>query len=263
MSGQRIGAIIFEHLIRLRHSLEELVDTFYWPLMDVIIWGFMTVYLSRLGGRTGSVAAFLLGGLILWTIVWRAQQDVTVSLLWDIWSRNLLNLFTTPLSHWEFLIGVIVIGAIKIVATLIVAAGVAALFYSFSLLTLGFALLPFLVNLLLFGWTMGVLISGVILRFGRRIQNLAWSFVVLLNPVAAVYYPVASLPPALQAVAKLVPVSYVFEGMRAILAGRPLPLRYLLWSTGLNLIYLLATVWIFHLLFEGARASGKLAQLGE
>jgi ABC-2 type transport system permease protein len=263
MSFQRISAIIVQHLLRLRHSLEEVVDTFYWPLMDVIIWGFMTSYLSRIGGTAGAVIGFLLGGLILWIVVWRSQQDVTISFLWDIWHRNLLNLLTTPLSRWEFVLGVVILGGIKIIATLMVASAVAYLFYSFNLFSLGFILLPFFANLLLFGWIMGILITGLILRFGRGIQNLAWSFLVLLNPVSAVYYPVASLPPLLQLVAQVIPISYVFEGMRLVLANKILPSDYLIKSTGLNLLYLVLVIWIFNLLFEQSRASGRLVKLGK
>lgn len=263
MSWQRISAISFQHLLRLRHSLEEVVETFYWPLMDVIIWGLMTSYLSRMGGAGGAVTGFLLGGLILWIVVWRSQQDVSVSLLWDVWHHNLLNIFTTPLSQREFIVGVVILGGIKILATLVVAAGVAYLFYSFNLFSLGFVLLPFFGNLLLFGWITGILVTGLILRFGRGIQNLSWSFLVLLNPVSAVYYPVASLPPLFQMVAKVMPTSYVFEGMRLVLANKALPAIYLLKSTGLNLVYLVLVIWIFNRLFENSKASGRLIKLGK
>lgn len=263
MSVQRISAIIVQHFLRMRRSLEEVTDTFYWPVMDVIIWGFLTVYLSQIGGRTAAAAGFLLGGLILWSVIWRSQQDITVSMLWDVWNRNLLNLFTSPLSPWEFIIGTVILGALKIILTLSVMIGVAFFFYSFNLFRLGFGFLPYIFNLLFFGWTVGILMTGIILRFGRRIQNLAWSFLVLFNPVSAVYYPVASLPAGLQMVARLLPTSYVFEGMRLVLAGQSVPTSYLMMASILNLFYLLAVVWVFHLLFEKARELGKLAQLGE
>lgn len=262
-SKARVSAIVLEHLLRLRHSFEEIVDTFYWPIMDIIIWGFMTTYFSRLGGATATVISFLLGGLILWTIAWRAQQDISVSLLWDVWNQNLTNLFATPLTPWEFLIGVIILGAIKIVLTVFLVFIIALVFYSFNLLTLGIYLLPFFANLLLFGWTVGIFVTALIFRFGRSIQNLAWGFIVLLNPVAAVYYPVSTLPVALQYIARLLPASYVFEGMRQVLGGKGFSPDYFFLALFLNFVYLIFSLWFFAFMFEKAREKGRLVKLEE
>lgn len=262
-SKARVSAIVLEHLLRLRHSFEEIVDTFYWPVMDIIIWGFMTTYFYHLGGATATVISFLLGGLILWTIAWRAQQDIAVSLLWDVWNQNLTNLFATPLTPWEFLIGVVILGAIKIILTIFLVFIIALVFYSFNLLTLGIYFLPFFANLLLFGWIVGIFVTALILRFGRGIQNFAWGFIVLLNPVAAVYYPVSTLPALLQHIAKILPPSYVFEGMRQILSGKSVSPDYLFWAFFLNFVYLILSLWFFAFMFEKAREKGKLVKLEE
>lgn len=257
----RIFAVILEHLIRMRHSFEEIIDTFYWPVMDMIIWGFMTTYFSTSGSVSSTVISYLLGGLILWTVTWRSQQDISVSLLWDVWNQNLTNLFTTPLAPGEFLAGVVILAFIKIILTVLLLFPVALVFYSFNIFSLGFSLLPFLANLLLFGWTVGIFVTGLIIRYGRSIQNIAWSFIVLLNPVAAVYYPVDTLPLGLQYIAKVLPPSYIFEGMRIVLSGGALPLNYMVLSTLMNTIYLLASLGFFYLMFEKARESGRLTKL--
>lgn len=262
-SRPRVSAIVLEHLLRLRHSFEEIVDTFYWPVMDIIIWGFMTTYLARLGGTTAAVIAFLLGGLILWTIAWRSQQDISASFLWDVWSQNLTNLFATPLTYWEFLIGMMILGVIKIILAMTLVLMVALLVFSFNLFSLGIYFLPFFANLLVFGWTAGIIVTALILRFGRGIQNFAWGFIVLLNPLAAVYYPVSTLPVVLQYLAKILPPSYIFEGMRQVLKGGGLPLPYLLWASLLNLIYLIGALLFFSLMFEKAKELGKLVKLQE
>lgn len=260
-SRARVSAIILEHLLRLRHSFEEIVDTFYWPMMDIIIWGFMTTYLAHLGGAKPVVISFLLGGLILWTIVWRSQQDISVSLLWDVWSGNLTNLFATPLTIWEFLMGLVSLGAIKITLTLSLIFAIALAFYSFNLLTLGIYLLPFFANLLLFGWIAGIFVTALIIRFGRGIQNFAWGFVVLLNPLAAVYYPVATLPMPLQYISRILPPSYIFEGMRQVLGRGNLSLSSLFFASFLNLVYLFLALGFFYFMFEKAREKGNLVKL--
>lgn len=263
MNSSRIKAIILEHFLLLRHYLGQLVDTFYWPVMDVIIWGFMVTYLGRLGGKTEAAAAFLMSALILWTIAWRSQQDITVSFLYDVWNQNLTNLFTTPLTPSEFIIAVIILGLIKISMTLLAMAAVAYLFYAYKIWLLGFAFLPFFVNLLLFGWWAGIFVTGLILYFGKQIQSLGWGFIVLLSPLSCVYYPLSSLPPFLQKVAWFLPTTHVFEGMRGVLAGLGFSWKHMLWAFGLNIIYLILSSLFFNFMFEKAREKGRLVKLEE
>lgn len=263
MKFSRIRAIITEHFLLLIHYFGQMVDTFYWPMMDVIIWGFMMIYLGQLGEKTETVVAFLMSGLIMWTIAWRSQQDVAVSFLYDVWNKNLVNLFSTPLSPYEFLIGVVILGFIKILMTLLVAAGVAYLFYSFNLTVLGFAFLPFFANLLLFGWWLGIMVTALIIYFGQQIQSFAWGFIVLLHPLSCVYYPLSTLPEFLQPVAKVLPTTWIFEGMRMVLATGQLPGQFLLLAIGLNVVYLILSVFFFRFMFEKAREKGVLVKLGE
>ena len=262
-SKARVSAIVFEHLLLLRRSFDEFVDTFYWPIMDIIIWGFMTTYFYKLGGETALVISFLLGGLILWTITWRCQQDVSVSLLLDVWHQNLTNLFATPLSIWEFLLGVLILGAIKIIFTISLVFFVALTFFSYSLFQMGIYFLPFFANLLIFGWVVGIFVTALIIRFGRTLQNFAWGFIVLLNPIAAVFYPVSTLPPFLQILSRMLPASYVFEGMRQVLSEGKVASELLFMASILNLIYLILVVLFFSYMFEKAREKGRLVKLEE
>ncbi|MDO8663665.1 MAG: ABC transporter permease, partial [Candidatus Wildermuthbacteria bacterium] len=78
MDYLRIKGIIIQNLFHLRHSLEEVFDTLFWSSMDVVIWSFMTTYLAGQRGLAAGITVFLMGGLILWNIVWRAQQDIAI-----------------------------------------------------------------------------------------------------------------------------------------------------------------------------------------
>jgi len=263
MNSSRIKAIIIEHFLLLKNYLGQIVDTFYWPIMDVIIWGFMMTYLGRLGAKTEAAAAFLMGGLILWTIAWRSQQDITVSFLYDVWNQNLTNLFTTPLTALEFIIAVVLLGLIKTSVVLLVCGLAAYFFYAFNLSVLGFAFLPFFANLLLFGWWAGIFVTSLIIYFGRQIESFGWGFIVLLNPLSCVYYPLSSLPPFLQKIAWFLPTTHVFEGMRGVLAGQGLSNENMILAFGLNIFYLIFSSLVFNFLFEKAKERGKLVKLEE
>ena len=263
MKFSRIKAIIVEHLLLLVHYLGLLIDTFYWPVMDIIIWGFMTIYLGRLGEKTEIVVSFFMSALILWTIAWRSQQDITVSFLFDVWNQNMTNLFTTPLTPTEFIIAVIILGVIKISMTLLAMTAIAYLFYNYQIWLLGFAFLPFFVNLLFFGWWVGIFVTALILYFGKQIQTLGWGFIVLLSPLSCVYYPLSSLPLILQKIALFLPTTHVFEGMRSVLVGADFSIEHILWAFGLNIIYLILSGLFFRFMFEKAREKGRLVKLEE
>lgn len=260
MKLSRIKAITIQNIFWLRHSLEDVTDTFFWPLMDIIIWGLMTSYFSHLQGPLVAVVNFLLGGLILWNVVWRAQQDISISLLRNVWGKNLLNLFSTPLTPGEFIAATMGLGLIKIIFTVALVSAIAFFLYSFNIFSLGFYLLPFFVNLIAFAWAAGTFITSLIIRFGMRIQSFAWSLLALFQPISAVFYPVSTLPWFLQKVAWLLPTSHIFEGMRSVLKTGNMPTDQLILASLLNVVFLILASRFFVFMFEKAREKGKLAR---
>lgn len=259
----RIKAIILEHLYRLFRSPDEWIDTFFWPIMDVIIWGFTTLYFNRLGGTSAKIASFLLGGMILWTIVWRAQQDISVTLMADIWNQNLINLFSSPITSWEYILATIILGFIKIFLTLSVIITLSFFLYTFNIFILGFYLVPMFIILLLFSWALGIFINGLIIRFGRRVQFIAWSLVVLLHPVSCVYYPLSSLPKFLQQISVFIPGTYVFEAMREVLRNQVPTSEFFIYGFLIVLVWLVITSISFNILYEASRQKGRLAKIEE
>jgi len=261
MNATRIKGIIIQNLFHLRRSMEELVDAFFWPTLDLIIWGFMTAYFANLRGAIGGVVAFLMGGLILWNIVWRAQQDISISFLRNVWNRNLINLFSSPLSVSEFLTATIILGVIKILATLSLVTIMAFFLYSFNLFSLGFYFLPFFISLIAFAWATGIFITGLIIRYGMRIQSLAWSLIFLFHPLSAVYYPLSVVSEVLQKIAWFIPTSHIFEGMRQVLKTGSLSNEHLIWAFSLNIIYFIFAVWFFAFMYKKAQEKGSIAKI--
>lgn len=261
MSFERIWAVVIRHLYNLRHCWDRLSDSFYWPAMDLIIWGLTSQYFQKIG-QVSSVVLILLTALVFWQVIWRSQYEITVSLLDEIWSRNIVNLFASPLTINEWILAVLLLGLIKMILTIGFVLFLTWIFYSINLLNFGFLLLPFFSLLLFSGWWVGLLVAGLILRFGSQVQTLAWAGVYLLAPFSAIYYPVASLPVWAQKVALFVPTSYLFEGMREVLLSGQLPWRNLVISFLLNLWYLLGAIIFFKFSFIKARQQG-LAKLDE
>jgi ABC-2 type transport system permease protein len=234
----RIGAMVLRYLLLIRRDYSRVVDLVYWPLLDITVWGLFTFFLWRAQMQVPNAMAMLLGGAILWNVFLRAAQDVSVSFLDDVWARSVVTTFASPLTFGEFGASVMVVGLTKVAMSLVVMSVVAWALYAFDLLALGWALVPFAANLVLFGWVLGLVALAIIIRFGGRWQILAWSLPFAAMPVSCVFYPQGVLPPALRALAGTLPSTHVFEGMRAVLLEQRVPWDRLAWATGLNLLYL-------------------------
>ncbi len=203
----------------------------------------------------------LLGAIIFWDLMSQSQRTISTTFLEEVWERNLLNIFVSPLKLGEFLVSSVLIAVVRIIIVGVVMAGLAWMLYQFNLLMFGFYLILFMLNLLIFGWTLGFFTTGIILRFGSAAQVLAFGLVFLLQPFSAVFYPVSVLPQALQYVANILPSTHVFEGMRAVIATGALPVHNLIWAFGTNIFYLVLVLWFFARMFARVKNKGMLMKL--
>lgn len=263
MKWHRIYALLVRHVYLYRRSLPRIMEIFYWPFLDLVIWGFITLYLARYQKEVPGFVTFFLGALILWDMLFRSQQGITISFLEELWARNLMNLFASPLKPNEFLAATMVMSILKVTVVSIVMAISALLFYSYNVLAIGLWLIPFVVNLVITGWVIGVFTTSLIMRFGQEAEVLAWSMVFLFQPISCVFYPLEVLPGWLQPVAWANPAAHVFEGMRAVLAGGPAPWTNLAWAVSLNMLLLVAVVAWFHRTFAYCKEQGLLVRVGE
>ncbi len=263
MAYHRIAALVIRHLYLYRRSLPRMMEIVYWPFLDLVVWGFITVYLATFQGQMPAIVTFLLGALILWDVLFRSQQGIAISFLEEIWARNLMNLFASPLTPSEFLAATMVMSLLKVAAVSVVMSVCAWVFYGYNVFMIGLWLLPFIVNLVLTGWIIGVLTTSLIMRFGQEAEVLAWSMVFLFQPISCVFYPMDVLPPWLQGVAWINPAAHVFEGMRGLLTNHAPPLASLGLATGLNGFYLIAVILWFHRTFNVCKDRGSLVRVGE
>jgi ABC-2 type transport system permease protein len=263
MKLHRIFALVVRHVYLYRRSLPRIMEIFYWPFLDLVIWGFITLYLARYQSQLPGFVTFFLGALILWDMLFRSHQGITISFLEELWARNLMNLFASPLKPGEFLAATLVMSIFKVTCVSIVMAICALLFYSYNVLTIGLWLIPFVVNLVVTGWVIGVFTTSLIMRFGQEAEVLAWSMVFLFQPISCVFYPMDVLPAWLKSVAWANPAAHVFEGMRAVLGGAAPPLAHLAWAGGLNTLLLVAMIAWFHRTFAYCKDQGLLVRIGE
>jgi ABC-2 type transport system permease protein len=256
----RICAILLRQFYLLRVSLARLFPVFGWIFVDIVLWGFMSRYLNRVAAPGYNFIPALLGAVLLWDFLTRVMQGVTMAFFEDVWSRNFLNLFASPLSVGEYLMGLVASAIATSAAGLVVMLVVATTAFGLSFLSYGIALFPFLLVLFLFGIALGVIGSSIVLSLGPAGEWYVWPIPFVVAPFAGVYYPLATLPAPMRAVSRVLPPAYVFENVRAIAAGRPADLGSLALAVLLAAIYVLAACWIFTVVHRRAVRTGLLAR---
>ena len=261
LSGGRILALLLRQVYLYRRSLIRSLEIVYWPVMDLLVWGFLSLYVARLRGGGAQAIAFLLGGMILWDIFYRAQQAISVSFLEDIWTRNLVNVFVTPVSTAEFIAAMLLLGVMKVIVTGLLLSALALALYTFNLFQFGLPLIPFVLNLLLSAWGIGLITTAMILRFGQGAETLAWAIPFLFQPFSAVFYPVTVLPAFLRPAAWALPTTQAFEGMRAVLSGSAIPWTVAGWALAENVVLLGLSGVVFARVMYIARDRGLLLRL--
>lgn len=262
MNPRIVFALVCRYLFLYTRNWVRLAEVIFWPTMELVTWGFLTRYLdTKMGGAEAGPFAWLLGGVVFWDVMFRSQQGVAISFLEDVWTRNLLNIFVAPVRPAEYLASAFGVGLVRIAITVLILWSLSWAFFQFNLLSIGPALIPFFACLLLFGWSIGIFATALIMRFGQAAESLAWAVPFLIQPLTAVYYPVSVMPAWLQPVALSLPSTHVFEGMRGVMAGNGFSWPHLAWALALNLVFLLLAAAFYAATLSAVRARGLLAKV--
>jgi len=263
ISAQRISALVLRYVYLLIGSWPRMLELIYWPMFQLILWGFITEHLLTNSSWVAEASGVLIAAVLLWDILFRSQMGYSISFLEEMWSRNLGHLFVSPLRPYELIAGLTCISLLRTLLGVVPATLVAILLYQYSIYEIGLPLIAFFINLLVFGWALGMMITAVILRAGLGAESFAWLAVFAIAPVSAIYYPVSVLPDWLQPVAWAMPPAYIFEGMRMVLFKREFHGEFLAQAMALNILYLTIGVATFLYSFRVARQRGLLLQIGE
>lgn len=260
MKFHRIAAIVLRQLYLMRGSPARVLPLFAWVAIDMVLWGFITRYLNSVASAGFNFVPAFLGAVLLWDFFIRVMQGVTTAFFEDVWSRNFLNFFATPLAISEYVSGLVLSSVATSLVGLMVMILLATTVFSLSFAAYGALAIPFLCVLFLFGIALGVCATALVLRFGPAAEWFIWPIPALISPFAGVFYPIATLPGWMQAISRLLPPSYVFESLRALLAHRAVSPNALVLSGFLVIVDVVLASWIFTRVYRHAVRTGLIAR---
>lgn len=251
-SWLRVRTVVRRHGYVLFRSPHRWFDIAFWPVFDVLLWGSLGAFVAQENGVSRATTPYLLAGIMLFHVLFQSQIAVATGFMEETWTRNILNVMTTPLRESEYIVGLAVGGLIKLVAGMGTVSLTAVAFYSFGLGEVGWGLVPIIGVLLLCGWSTSMLVIGLLLRYGQSAEILAWATTFTILSVSGVFNPVESIPGVIQPIAKVLPTTYAFSAARDLLDGGGIPWADLGWATlgafvlaGLSMLYVLRMLNIF------------------
>jgi ABC-2 type transport system permease protein len=259
MNFTRIKAILLQELFITYRSVEVIMDILFFPLVNIIIFGFLSLYL---GGNSHSLAGqYVILGMLLWQIIWIIEYSVSVGSLWNIWARNLSNLFIAPLMIKEYIFAHTASGVIKAIIMLLISAILSIFVFQFNLFSVGIIpLILIFINFGCFAFSFGLVMLGLIFRYGTRIQAFAWGLVPVFQPLCAAFYPLKVLPAPLQLLSYLFSPTFTFEAARYSLAYHTVNWGLFGISFLENIVYFFASILFFQYMFRQSRNTGQFAR---
>lgn len=262
-AGTRVWAIILRHLYVMRTSWPRMLEMAYWPTIQMLVWGFASQFFREHSTWVAQAGGVLIGAVLLWEVMFRANLGFSLSFLEEMWARNLGQLYLTPLRPHEHVFALAIMSLIRTTLGLLPPSLIAIWLYAFNIYDLGLPLLAFFANLMVAGWCVGLFTAALVLRFGLGAESLAWVLIFGLAPISGIYYPIGILPEWVQAIAYSMPPAYVFEGMRAVMFEHTF--RWDLFSRAavLNAAYFSAVTAFFLYMVRVARRKGLFLNMGE
>ena len=263
MSISRIYGLFLRHFFLIKSSLPRVLDLIYWPTIQIILWGFISKFFTTYSDYYNNTVGVILTCAILYDFLFRSSISFNMLFLEEIWSRNFTNLFIAPLRISEIIISLIFTALIRTLIGLVPAIILTSPLFGISILNLGVPLFFLFLSLYIFGITLGLFVSSGLLRYGPAFENIAWSSLFLLAPLGCIYYPIEILPEFFQNLARALPLVYIFEETRHILVDNVVNYGSIITAFKLNLIYLVAGIFLFYYSFSQARKKGSLINIGE
>ena len=255
-SFRRVCAIFLRNMMAERRNFMRLMDAVYWPVIDIILWGMTSRWISETKQNLPDFILIIMTGLIFWQVVMRVSYEISVGLLDEVFNKSFVTLFSTPLSLAEWMLGVMLNGIIKTLFVLLFGSTVVWGLYALNIFDFGWMLIPFTMSLIIFGWITGLVGAACIVYWGSKVMSIPWAVAFFFAPLSAVYYPLEALPYWAQAIAVWLPTPYIFEGMRTVITMGIFPTRDFAMSIGLNGLYLAGALLLFKIMFEKSRARG-------
>ena len=260
MHFSRVAAIVLRQFYLIRASSSRFLPLFIWVAVDIVLWGFLTRYLNTLNSATFNFVPAMLGAVLFWDFFIRIMQGVTMAFFEDVWARNFLNIFSTPISIIEYITGLMLCTVATSAIGIIVMFVLAVMVFGLSFAGFGVFVIPFLIVLFMFGIALGVAASALVLRLGPAAEWFIWPIPAIISPFVGVLYPVTILPKWMQITSRLLPPSYVFECLRDIVFGREVSWIGLVWGAGIAVLYIFLACAFFISTYKHALRTGLIAR---
>jgi len=254
ISIERIYGVVLRHL-RLFTEINRMIWTFYWPLLDMFLFGFGSMWLNR-NGTTTTGATMMLAGVVFWQIVNRASVEASVNLLEEIWALNMLNLFATSLKLIEWIIAIFILAFIMCSIVMLYCTLAAYIIYGSPLIFMLHKMIPFLFVLFIAGLWLGFFGAALVMYYGARVQWIPWMLGWLFAPFCSALYPISVLPPWAQKYVWFLPMTPAFEGIRTVIETGVINTHYLVISFAMASCYCSASLLLLAYLFHASKQRG-------
>ena len=263
MKIKRILSLMLRHFYLIKGSFPRIFDLIYWPTVQIILWGFVSKFFTMYSSYFGNAVGVILTAAILYDFLFRSSISYNMLFLEEIWSRNLINLFVSPLRSSEVICALTSTALLRTLLGLVPAVFIAMPLFNISIFELGFPLYLLLLSLYMFGITLGLLVTAGLIRFGPSFENVAWASLFFIAPLGCIYYPVDILPEWIKPLALSFPLAHIFEEMRSILVNNTVNFKNILIALGLNIFYIGLGIAVFYKAFKSAKNRGTLVNIGE
>jgi ABC-2 type transport system permease protein len=254
-SLDRAWTVFMRYFYSNRRTASVFVDYLYWPVIDILLFGYIGLSLSD-QVLNNNLVINLLTGMVLWQVTFRTNLEVSKNLLLELWDENLINFFATPLRLSEWLVGLMMIGPVTVLFTVPYGALIVKLMVNENIFTMGWSMLLIIASLVMSGWFLGIFTSSFLIYYGQKMDTLVWAVGWLPAPFCSIYYPLETLPHWMQLASKLLPMTYAFEAMRTVINTHTIPYDLLLISFALNVLYLILALAFFMCMFRKSKNEG-------
>lgn len=257
ISLHSVWALTLRYLRLFLHDTNVKISTLYWPLLDVVLWGFLGSWMQGSHG-TGfeNYQSVALLCILLWQTAVRSTQCIFRCFLEELWTRNLVNLFSLPVSLPEWILSLILYSSTMVLVILLYCMGLIVLFYNISFWYLLWAVILFAPPLFISGLWLGFTCLQALAYFGKRSDEIGWLISWVFAPFSTAYYPLEVLPAWAQAVSKCLPMSYAFQGLRKYLTTHEDPTPYLIKAYTLSILYAALSIALFAWVFHSTKKKG-------
>jgi ABC-2 type transport system permease protein len=220
---RRIFAVVRRQYLVLWRQPNRWFDVAVWPVFDVLLFGSLGAFVAQENEASRAAAPYLLAGIMLFHVLFQSQIAMATGFIEETWSRNLLNVMTTPVTELDYAVGLSIYAFLKLLLAMASITVAALLSYGFDLTAVGWTLVPIVAVLLLVGWALALVVIGMLLRFGQSAEILAWGLNFVLLAISGVFNPISALPGLVQPLAELLPTTFAFRAMRTVLDGGAIP----------------------------------------